>query len=216
MIPIRRFAAATLVAASLAALAAFAAPAAHAKTIVDEWHDVKVPPPPKLDPVTVDPKTTALLMLDFVKQTCNMQRRPRCIASLPKVAKLLKEARASHTFVVYSYIIGGSPADILKEVARTDDEPTVFSGPDKFLHTDLEKILKDHGIKTVIVVGTASHGAVLYTASEASLRGFKTIVPLDGSSAENLYAEQYVAYDLVNAPVVAKNVTLTSIAQVKF
>jgi len=213
---VKRIAGAARVAIPLLALFALAAPAAHAKTIVDEWASVTVPPPPKLEPVTIDPKTTALLMLDFVKQTCNEQRRPRCVASMPDVAKLLKGARASGTFVAYSYVIGGSAADILPEVARTEKEPTVFAGPDKFLNTDLDKILKEHGIKTVIVVGTAAHGAVLYTASEAALRGYKVIVPVDGSTAESTYAEQYVAWDLVNAPVVAKNVTLTSIAQVKF
>ena len=213
---VKRIAGAARVAIPLLALFALAAPAAHAKTIVDEWASVAVPPPPKLEPVTIDPKTTALLMLDFVKQTCNEQRRPRCVASMPDVAKLLKGARASGTFVAYSYVIGGSAADILPEVARTEKEPTVFAGPDKFLNTDLDKILKEHGIKTVIVVGTAAHGAVLYTASEAALRGYKVIVPVDGSTAESTYAEQYVAWDLVNAPVVAKNVTLTSIAQVKF
>ena len=37
--------------------------------------------------MTVEPSTTALLMVDFVKQTC--ERRPRCLASLPDVKKLL-------------------------------------------------------------------------------------------------------------------------------
>ncbi len=66
--------------------------------------------------------------------------------------------------------------------------------------TDLEKILKDKGIKAVIVTGTAAHRAVLYTASGAALRGMHVIVPVDGMSAENVYAEQYVAWNLVNAP----------------
>src|SRR3972149_11580189 len=65
-----------------------------AQTIIDEWDTVKTPPPPELRPVTIDPKTTALLLLDFNKQTCNAERRPRCIASLPKVKRLLEEARA--------------------------------------------------------------------------------------------------------------------------
>jgi len=41
---------------------------------------------------------------------------------------------------------------------------------------------------------TAAHGAVLYTASGAVLRGFNVIVPLDCVSAQNTYIEQYVAY----------------------
>ena len=43
--------------------------------------------------------------------------------------------------------------------------------PTNFCNTDLEKILKDKGIKTVIAVGTSSNGAVLFTASGAAFRG---------------------------------------------
>ena len=52
---------------------------ASAQTIVDEWATVQAPRPAELKAVTLDPKTTALLVLDFVKQTCNTERRPRCI-----------------------------------------------------------------------------------------------------------------------------------------
>ena len=69
--------------------------------------------------------------------------------------------------VVYSIIANTTPADVVKDVAPLAGEPHVLSGPDKFLHADLEKILKDKNIKTVITVGTSSNGAVLYTASGA-------------------------------------------------
>ncbi len=52
----------------------------------------------------------------------------------------------------------------------------VKSLADKFFKTDLEKILNDKGIKTVVVVGTAAQGAVLYTASQAAFRGMQVIV----------------------------------------
>ena len=55
----------------------------------------------------------------------------------------------------------------------------------RITRTDLEKILNDKGIKTVVVVGTAAQGAVLNTASQAAFRGLRVIVPLDGMSAEN-------------------------------
>src|ERR1700688_2199629 len=80
---------------------------APAQTIINEWSSVTAPPAPELKAVTVDPKTTALLMLDFVKQTCNQQRRPRCVATLPKVKALLAEARAKDMLVVYSFINTG-------------------------------------------------------------------------------------------------------------
>ncbi len=203
--------------AAVAAIATcFAARPAQGANIIDEWASVKAPPPPALHAVTVDPKTTALLMLDFNKQTCNMQRRPRCVASIPLVEKLLKEARAAGAMVAYSLGGGGHESDIAKEVAPTKDEHIVSSGVDKFRNTDLEKVLKDKGIKTVIVAGTASHGAVIYTASTAAMLGFKVIVPVDAVSGDTTYIEQYVVWHLVNAPIISNSVTLTRIDDVKF
>jgi nicotinamidase-related amidase len=201
--------------AAFAAVLGLPAPAS-AQTIIDEWSSVKPPPAPELQAVTVDPKTTALLMLDFVKQTCNQQRRPRCVASLPKVKTLLAEARAKDMLVVYSISPSAAIGDTLPEVAPTGKEPSVQAGANKFYKTNLEQILKDKGITTVIVVGTAAHGAVMYTASDAVPRGMKVIVPVDGMSAENTYIEQYVTYNFISAPATANNVTLTSIDMMKF
>lgn len=211
------FLARTIIAAGLLAVATgFSAISAQAQTIIDEWATVKVPPPPALKAVTVEPKTTALLVLDLVKQTCNADRRPRCLASLPKVQKLLAAARANHVTVVYSLVVGSKVADIEKGLEPRKGEPVVTAGPDKFIGTRLDKILKEKGIKTVVVVGTSAQGAVLYTASGASLRGFHVVIPVDGMSAENTYAEQYTAWNMANAPVVSKNVTLTKIDLIKY
>lgn len=187
-----------------------------AQTVIEEWHNVKIPPAPEIKFVTVEANSTALLMLDFNKQTCNAERRPRCIASIPKVQKLLKEARAKGVFVVYSLSAGATPADIAKELAPQGGEPIVTSGPDKFHGTELEKILKERNVKMVIITGTAAHGAVLYTASGAALRGIKVIIPVDGMSAESLYPEQYTAWNLVNAPRISTQVTLSRTDMIKF
>jgi len=189
---------------------------ASAQNIIEEWNTVKAPPAPELKSVTIDPNVTALLLLDFNKQTCNADRRPRCITSIPKVQKLLAEARAKGVYVVYSLSPGAAAADIAKDLAPLVNEPVVTSGPDKFLGTDLEKILKEKGIKTVIVTGTAAHGAVLYTASEAALRGMQVVVPVDGMSAESTYAEQYVAWNMANAPRVSNQSVLTKVDMIKY
>lgn len=188
---------------------------ASAQTIVDDWSKVQAPKPPELKPVTLDPKTTALLVLDFVKQTCNAERRPRCLTSVPHVQALLKLARGKGVSVVYSITTAATPADVLKDVAPLEGEPIVKSSADKFFKTDLEKILNDKGIKTVVVVGTAAHGAVLYTASQAAFRGMQVIIPVDGMSSENTYFEQYTVYHLSNAPGVGQQVTLTKIDMIK-
>ena len=203
-------------AAAFATFVALVAPASAQQTIIDEWTTIKTPPAPELKQVTVDPKTTALLLLDFVKQSCNAQRRPRCVASLPATKKFVAEARAHHMLVVYSYVDHGTIADVLPDVAPKGGEPAVQSGPDKFFNTDLEKILKDHGIKTVIVTGTAAHGAVLHTGDDAAIHGFNVIVPVDGMSAEDPFIELYVAYNFAHAPQVSTKSTLTRYGLIKF
>ena len=117
------------------------------------------------------------------------------MASIPAIAKLLNEARAKGMTVIDTTADSGPVEDILPAVAPKPGE-TVVTGTvaDKFIRTDLEKILKDKGMTTVITVGTSAQGAVLYTASGAALRGLKVIVPVDGSSSESLYAEQAAAW----------------------
>ncbi|HVB90136.1 MAG TPA: isochorismatase family protein [Beijerinckiaceae bacterium] len=198
----------TVLALAGAVFFAAAAPAS-AKTIIDEWASVKAPPAPKLKSVTVDPKNTALLVLDLIKQTCNQKVRPRCLASLPKVKAFLAQARAHKMMVVYSLIPGATAASIQPAVAPLGTEPTVASHANKFIGTDLNKILKAKHIKTVIIVGTTAQGAVLFTGSEAAFLGYKVIVPVDGSSADKRYAEQATAWILATAPTVGTSVTLT-------
>ena len=187
------------------------------KTIIDEWSSVQPPKPPELKAVKIDdPKSTAFLVLDLVKQTCNNERRPRCLTSVSPIQSFLTQARTKGVAVIHSYTTSSTPGDFLPEVAPASGEPLVRASADKFVGTDLEKILKDKGIKTVIVVGTAAHGAVISTGSQAAFRGFKVIVPVDGMSSENTYFEQYTAYHLTTAPGVGQQVTLTKFDMIQF
>jgi nicotinamidase-related amidase len=201
---------------SIVAAAFFAsfAVSAHAASIVDEWASVKAPAAPELKSVTVDPKTTALLMLDFMPANCG--KNERCVATLPAMKKLLERARAAKMPVVYTLIANTTAADVLKDVAPLADEPSVRSGPDKFVNTDLDKILKDKGITTVITVGTASNGAVLFTAAGAVFRGMSVIVPVDGMSAINPYSELSTVFTFTAAPQVSAKSTLTKSDMIKF
>lgn len=190
--------------------------AAHANpsTIVDEWASIKAPAAPELKPAILDPKTAALLVLDFVNPNCTS--RPRCMASLPAVKKLLAEARAKGMLVVFATGPTGKRADILVDVAPLESEAIVSAGVDKFANTELEQVLKAAGTQTVIATGTSAHGAVLYTASTASLRGLKVVLPVDGMSADTAYIEQFVAVHMTTAPLVSRNVTLTRLDLIRF
>jgi nicotinamidase-related amidase len=198
---------------ALAAAVVYAAPAS-AQTIIDEWSSVKAPPAPELTSVTVDPKTTALLMLDFLKQNCGSS--PRCVATLPKAQKFLAAARAKDMTIIYSVFPGPVISDTLPEVAPKGTEPVVSSFFNKFLDTDLEKILKGKGIKTVILMGAASDGAILYTGTEAFFRHYQTIIAVDAIAGTTAYVDQFSVYQFTVAPVMAGKVILTRTDMIKF
>jgi nicotinamidase-related amidase len=186
------------------------------ETIVEEWSKVKAPAPVTLKPVQVNPQETAFLILDIEQLTCNPDRRPRCIESVPKIQGFLQKARARGMPVVYSLTGRGTKETILSEVIPNADEPIVQSSVDKFFKTDLDKILRAKGIKTVIIAGTTAEGAVLHTATGAAMRGYNVIVPVDGMSAGNLYAEQYTSWHLINAPGTRRRATLTRFDMIDF
>lgn len=201
-----------LVAAAFLTLVPLLPSAASAQTVIEDWSQAKVPPPPELKAVTVDPKKTALFVMDFNVLGCVPDKRARCAAALPRLHKMLVDARAKGLTIVHS-ISNGTTADISKEVTPLPGEHIVLQGPngpvDKFYEDGLVKSLRDKGIDTIIVTGTSANGAVLFTASGGALRGFKMIVPVDGMPADALYQEQFVAWELANAPVIKANVTLT-------
>lgn len=196
-----------------APILAVAAPAD--ATLVDEWASLPMPPAPVLKNVVLDSKTTALLILDIQTPLCT-SARPRCSAEVPKMAELLLAARTRAMTVAYSITPTGTPADILAAVAPLPGDPVVQSGVDKFFGTELDKILKDRGIKTVVIVGTAANGAVLHTAVGASLRGMQVVLPVDGMGSADAFAEQYTAYHMLNSPGMRNKGTLTKISLISF
>ena len=97
-------------AASMAvAASSYAAMPARATDVVAEWSTIQMPPPPTLKPVTVDPKTTALFLFDFMTENCG--QRPRCVEAVPTVKALHDRARAANMLVAYTLPGGGKIID---------------------------------------------------------------------------------------------------------
>jgi nicotinamidase-related amidase len=191
---------------------------ARAADITTEWANVRPPPVPELKPAVVEPKTTALLILDLMKTNCGM--RPRCLATVPNVKKLLDAARARDMVVLYT-LVGQAPTVekmVDQGLAPRPGEFFPRGGADKFIGSDLDTRLKDKGIRTVIVTGTSAQGAVVGTSNGAVQRGYKAVVPVDGMSAEDPYNEQYAAWHLYKGgPVnLTGNVTLTRSDLIRF
>jgi nicotinamidase-related amidase len=207
------------VAVSIAISAALAVQS-KANDITTDWTSVKPPPVPELKPVTVDAKTTALLVLDFMKGNCGA--RPRCIATVPSVKKLIDEARA-HNVPVFYTLVGQdpTPAGMVDQRLAPDASSLRIEGSggaDKFINSNLDQGLKNKGIKTVIITGTSAQGAVGGTTNGATQRGYKAVVPVDGMSSEDAYNEQYAAWHIYKGgPAnVTNNATLTRSDLIKF
>ena len=178
------------------------------KTVIDLWDGVEPPPVPTLQPVELDPQSSALLVLDLQNGNCNAERRPRCVDSLAGIRAFISRARSHKMPVIYSLTSKATTDDIRAEVLPQPEEPIVKSSVDKFYHTELEQILKKYNATTVVLIGTAAEGAVVHTAAGAALRGYNVVVPVDGFSSSSVYAEQYTAWHLVNAPGIKKRTTL--------
>ena len=204
--------------ASLLGAAVMASSVAQAQGVLDDWASVKMPPAPTLKPAAIDPKTTALMLFDFTTQTCSQERRPRCAASMPKMKKLLEDARARGMFVVYSVALPNTgEKDMMPEIVPKAGEPILPPlGPDKFLNSDFEKMLKEKGVQTIILNGTAAQSTVLHTGGAAALRGFNVVVPIEGMSSNEAFPELYTAYHLTTAARIDAKVTLTRVDMISY
>ena len=208
-----------LCAALIAAAILFAARPAGAGDIITEWDSVKLPPKPELKSVTVDPKTTALLVLDLMRDNCGV--RPRCVPIVPIVKKLIDEARAHDMMIVYNLTGASKPEDIVD--AGIMPKPGDFMikngrGGDKFIRSNLDAGLKEKGVKTVIITGTSAQGAVATTSNGATGRGYKVVVPVDGTASEDAFRELYGIFHLASGGPTAltQNVTVTRSDLIKF
>lgn len=101
-----------------------------AADIIAEWGTAKTPPVPELKAVTLDGKTTALLILDIMQSNCGV--RPRCQATVPNIKKLHDQARAAGAMLFYT-VTGSNPtlAGMLDGgFAAREGEWVVGRGPD--------------------------------------------------------------------------------------
>jgi nicotinamidase-related amidase len=147
--------------------------------------------------VEVPVKGAALLVLDITNAVCDV--RPSCVASVPKIANLVKKARDAKVPVIYS-LTAAAGSVVRAEVAPQTGDASVTARADKFFGTTLDQILKDKGVENAVVVGSAANGAVLYTTFGLSLRGYTVVVAQDGISAEPEFPTTLTRWQLLNQP----------------
>ena len=158
-----------------------------------------IPPIPAAVPVTLDARTTALLILDINSVIC--QPNPDCVRTVPAIASLLGKARALKVPVFYSTTVNpGGPPPVLTAVAPQAGEPVVATRANKFTGTNLEDLLKQRNVSTLVIVGSAANGAVMYSAFHANTKGYTVVVAEDGISSPVPVNTQLARYQLLNQP----------------
>jgi nicotinamidase-related amidase len=160
---------------------------------------IAIPDIPAAVPVTLDARTTALLILDINSAVC--QPNPDCVKTVPAIASLLGKARTLKVPVIYSSTVNpAGPPPMLTAVAPQAGEPVVVARADKFTDTNLDDLLKQRNASTLIIVGSAANGAVMYSAFHANTRGYTVVVAEDGISSPAPVNTRLARYQLLNQP----------------
>lgn len=143
---------------------------------------------------------TAIIVIDMLNDFVGGSlKRERAERIIPNLKRLLDEARKSGVPIIYSNdshrpgideefhlwgphaVEGTKGAEVIEDLKPLDTDFVVpkrrYSG---FFATDLDILLKELGVETVIVTGLNSDICVKHTAADAFFRGYEIVVPEDG------------------------------------
>ena len=158
---------------------------------------------PEAKPLTLDSKTTAILVLDMnarcddPKQVCSKIAAP--------LGEFLDKARAAGVPIIYtvSAAAKGKPlGELAIPLKKKDGELVIYPDAfDKFVGGEMQAWLKDKGAKTLIITGSSTNAAVLYTATTAArMHRYSIVIPMDGVNASTPYEHEYSLHQFTVLP----------------
>jgi nicotinamidase-related amidase len=158
---------------------------------------------PEAKPLALDGKSSAVLVLDLnarcqdAKQVCSKLMTP--------VGEFLEKTRAAGVPIIYtvSAAAKGTPlGEVAAPLKRKESETVIYPDAfDKFLGGELQAWLKDKGAKTLIITGSSSNAAVLYTATSAArMHRYSVVIPMDGINASSSYEQEYTLHQFTVLP----------------
>jgi len=163
---------------------------------------IDLPTIPDPVPVTLDPRTTALVISDLTPQNC--PNSPSCLDAMAPLAGLLARARAAGVFIAHTTGGGGlAAAGFMPEVAPMPGEPVIVRpGPGTGTWWgEVDDMLAERGIDTVIIVGSQAAGIVLQGAFWASyVKGYTVVAPVDGMPSPSEFRLLYTEFQVLNQP----------------
>jgi nicotinamidase-related amidase len=158
---------------------------------------LQMPALPAPVPVTLNPKTTALLVLDYVEPICNSQ--PKCKGEmLPAMLPFMARVRKAGMVVAYGTLEENMTKWLPELAPKPGDIKIVCTAQDRFYNTDLDKDLKAKGITTIIMAGWKVSGSVAYSSVGATVRGYTGVIPVDTTAATTDYEQVIGFYNILN------------------
>jgi isochorismate hydrolase len=158
---------------------------------------------PEAKPLTLDSKSTAVLVLDL-NARCNDAKQV-CSKLMGPVGDFLEKTRTAHLPIIYtvSAAAKGTPlGEVASPLKRKESEPVIYPDAfDKFVGGELQAWLKEKGAKTLIITGSSSNAAVLYTATTAArMHRYSIVIPTDGINANTPYEQEYSIHQFTVLP----------------
>ena len=148
-------------------------------------------------------KKCAVLVVDMLNDfVTGALKCDRGLAIVPKTAELLRAARAKDVPVIFCNdahlkdvdhelklwgdhaIAGTKGAEVIPELELCAQDYVVpkrrYSG---FFHTDLDLLLRELGVDTVIMTGLHTHRCVRHTSADAYQLGYDVVVAKDATDS---------------------------------
>src|SRR5262245_11489899 len=149
---------------------------------------------PEPMPLTLDSKSTAILVLDL-NARCDDPKQV-CSKIVAPVGDFLDKARSASVPIIYTVSASakGKPiGELAAPLKRKEGETIIYpDGFDKFMGGELQTLLKEKGTKTLIITGASTNAAVLYSSTTAArLYRYNIILPMDGVIADRKYEQEY-------------------------
>jgi len=175
---------------------------------------------PEPEPLKLHTATTAITVLDLSR--CCENPQEVCSKLLTPLGEFLAHARRASVPIVYT-ISAAAKGTPLSEVAapldRRASEPVLYPDAfDKFFDGQLKAQLDRWNCRALVVVGSATNFAVLYTATTAArIFRYDVIVPLDGVNAKRDYEHEYAIHQMTILPASAhKRFRFTKLEMIEF
>jgi nicotinamidase-related amidase len=175
---------------------------------------------PEPERLKLDSKTTAIAVLDLSTRCENPNEV--CARLMEPLAEFLERARKSSVPILYtiSATARGTPmGEVAAPLKRRQSEPVLHPDAfDKFMGGELKAELDKSNCRSLIVVGSATNFAVLYTATTAArIHRYDVVIPLDGVNAKRQYEHEYAIHQMTILPASAhKQFRFTKFGMVEF